>query len=110
MVGLGLGARAFTIWMAGLRSVTIHSARNSIIFASRSGRNFSTSVSVDPTPGAGMSRGKPSVFLAYMSAKYRRHILVTHCAGFSISMAFGHRSGVSLAVQQLGGECRRDFG
>ena len=35
--------------------MTIHSARNSIIFASKSGRSFSTSVSVDPTPGAGIS-------------------------------------------------------
>ena len=58
-------------------------------------------MSADPTPGAGMVRGKPSVFLAYMSAKYRRHILATHCAGFSISMAIfaiGHGSG--MAVKQ----------
>ena len=77
----------------------IHSARNSIIFASRSGRNLSTSVSVGPTPGAGILRGNPSVFLAYMSAKYNRHILATHCAGFSMSMAtfaIGHVSGIAV--------------
>ena len=51
------GALAFSACVAGLSNVTSHSARNSIIFASKFGRIFSTSSSAGATARAGMVVG-----------------------------------------------------
>ena len=63
---------------AGIRKVTSHSERNSIILASSLGRMFWTALSAGSMSGACAVVGTPTVRLAYSSAKMRRHILETH--------------------------------
>ena len=82
--------------LAGMRKVTSHSDRNSIILASRFGRMFWAALKAGSRSGTCAAVGKPAVRLAYSSAKNSRHILKTHWLGFSMSiviLARGHGSG-----------------
>ena len=81
---------------AGMRKVTSHSERNSIILASSLGRMFWVALNAGSRSGTCAGVGTPTVPLAYSSAKKSRHILETYWLGFSISMvilARGHGSG-----------------
>ena len=81
---------------AGIRKVTSHSERNSMILVSSLGRMFWTAWSAGSISGTCAVVGTPTVRLAYSSAKKSRHILETHWLGFSISIvifARGHGSG-----------------
>ena len=81
---------------AGIRKVTSHSERNSIILASSLGRMFWTALSAGSISGTCAVVGTPTVRLTYSSAKKSRHILETHWLGFSMSIvifARGHGSG-----------------
>ena len=81
---------------AGMRKVTSHSERNSIILASRLGRMFWAALKAGSRSGTCAAVGTPAVRLAYSSAKKSRHILETHWLGFSMSiviLARGHGSG-----------------
>ena len=81
---------------AGMRKVTSHSERNSIILASSLGRMFWVALKAGSRSGTCADVGTPTVPLAYSSAKKSRHILETHWLGFSISiviLARGHGSG-----------------
>ena len=102
-------ALVLTIFTAGPRSVITHSARNPNIFASRSGRNCYTSCMVDSTFGAGYAFGHPFVFLAYTSAKWRRHILVTLCAVFPYRWQFWPSAKGGHVWQWGSGKFRNDF-
>ena len=81
---------------AGIRKVTSHAERNSIILASSLGRMFWVALNAGSRSGTCAVVGTPTVHLAYSSAKKSRHILETHWLGFSISiviLARGHGSG-----------------
>ena len=81
---------------AGMRKVTSHSERNSIILASRLGRMSWAALNAGSRSGTCAAVGIPTVRLAYSSAKKSRHILETHWLGFSMSiviLARGHGSG-----------------
>ena len=81
---------------AGIRKVTSHSERNSIILASRLGRMFWAALNAGSRSGTCAVVGTPTVRLAYSSAKKSRHILETHWLGFSMSiviLARRHGSG-----------------
>ena len=69
---------------AGMRKVTSHPERNSIILASRLGRMFWAALKAGSRSGTCAAVGTPAVRLAYSSAKKSRHILETHWLGFSI--------------------------
>ena len=81
---------------AGTKSVTSHSARNSMILVSNLGRAFWTARNADSVSGTCEAVGMPTVCLAYSSAKKRRHILETHWLQLSmliVILARGHGSG-----------------
>ena len=82
---------------AGIRKVTSHSERNSMILASSLGRMFWTAWSAGSISGTCAVVGTPTVRLAYSSAKKSRHILETHWLGFSISIVIFAR-GHGLAI------------
>ena len=71
---------------AGIRKVTSHSERNSIILASSLERMFWVALNAGSRSGTCAVVGTPTVPLAYSSAKKSRHILETHWLGFSMSI------------------------
>ena len=87
------GALVSNTCFAGIRKVTSHSERNSIILASSLGRMFWTALSAGSISGTCAVVGTPTLRLTYSSAKKSRHILETHWLGFSMSIvifARGH--------------------
>ena len=64
--------------LAGAKSATSHSARNSMTLFSSLGRASWTAWNADSMFGVCDAVGLPSKCLAYSSAKKRRHILETH--------------------------------
>ena len=81
---------------AGMREVTSHSERNSMILASRLGRMFWAALKAGSRSGTCATVGSPAMRLAYSSAKKSPHILETHWLGFSMSiviLAREHGSG-----------------
>ena len=80
------GALTSNTYVAGIRKVTNHSAKNSIILTSSFGRIVWTAWSAASMSGTCVGEGSPTVRLAYSSAKWSLHNLETHWLGFSISI------------------------
>ena len=94
------GALVSNTCLAGMRKVTSHSERNSIILASRLGRMAWAVLNAGSRSGTCAAVGIPTVRLAYSSAKKRRHILETHWLGFSMSMVILARGQGSGSVDK----------
>ena len=82
-----VGALVSSTCFAGIRNVTNHSERNSMILASSLERRMPwTALSADSTSDPCAAVDTPTVRLAWSSAKNSRHILETHWLSFSMSM------------------------